>query len=201
MSWVKHPVTLTGEIVELIPLERSHFPELEAIAADSRIWEFMSFKAQDPARFKELFEIALAEREKGNQYPFVVYHKKEQRLVGSTRFIDLMPLHKRLEIGWTWLDPAYWATSVNPECKLLLMTYAFETLGTYRVQYRTDENNQRSRKAIAKIGATYEGVLRYDIVRDNGTRRNSAYFSVLDTEWDVVKKNLMSRLLHNPRSN
>jgi RimJ/RimL family protein N-acetyltransferase len=134
----------------------------------------------------------LIEREKGTQYPFVVIHKQENKIIGSTRLLDIHPAHKKLEIGWTWLHPGYWASAINLECKLLLLTYCFENFKANRVQLKTDENNLRSRKAIAKIGAHYEGILRNDQVRDNGTIRSTAYFSILNSEWENVKSNLSS---------
>ncbi len=107
--------------------------------------------------------------------------------------MDIQPNHKKLEIGWTWLHPDYWGTEVNLECKLLLLTYCFEELKTYRVQFKTDENNIRSRKAIEKIGGKFEGILRHDMIRDNGTKRNSAYFSIIDSEWGDVKRALVKK--------
>lgn len=108
--------------------------------------------------------------------------------------MDIHFLHRKLEIGWTWLHPDYWATAVNLECKFLLLSFSFEELKALRVQLKTDENNIRSRKAIAKIGGQYEGILRKDILRDNGTSRNSVYFSLLDNEWERAKINLQGLL-------
>ena len=101
--------------------------------------------------------------------------------------MNIEPVHKKLEIGWTWLHPEYWASEINLECKLLLMTFCFEEWNAVRVQLKTDENNIRSRKAIEKIGGQFEGVLRNDMIRDNGTNRNSVYFSILDTEWEMKR--------------
>jgi RimJ/RimL family protein N-acetyltransferase len=196
MNWIKNTPYLSGQTVELRPLEKEHFPELEALAKDMRIWEFMSFPVYESKKFHELFNLALEEREKGNQYPFVVFHKKTHKIIGSTRFLEMQPNHRKLEIGWTWLAPEYWATAVNPECKLLLLSYCFEELDTSRVMLRTDENNKRSRKAIEKIGGVFEGIIRHDVIRDNNTRRNSAWFSIIDTEWPETKTRLTS-LLNN----
>ena len=107
--------------------------------------------------------------------------------------------HKKLEIGSTWLHPDYWATAINPECKLLLLTYCFEVLQAVRVQLKTDEKNMRSRKAIEKIGGQFEGILRNDMIRDNYTKRNSAYFSIIDDEWKDKKARLIE--LHNLKLN
>ena len=105
--------------------------------------------------------------------------------------MDIFPKHKKLEIGSTWLHPGYWATEINLECKLLLLTYCFEELKAVRVQLKTDENNIRSRKAIEKIGGQFEGVLRNEIIRDNGTKRNSAIYSIIDEEWTAKKERLI----------
>jgi len=189
-NWLPHPIILKGEIVELRPLEKEHFNELIALAKDERIWEFYSINGAKEDRLLIALESGLIDREHGNQYPFVIYHKKEQKLIGSTRYIDIHPYHKKLEIGWTWLHPDYWASAVNLECKLLLLTYAFENLKAVRVQLKTDENNIRSRKAIQKIGGQFEGIQRQDMIRDNGTHRNSAYFGLIDKEWKNTKENL-----------
>lgn len=196
-NWIPTPTTLTGDTVELISLDRTHFQELETLATDKRIWEHYTFDGSDSTTFRKTLELALVEQQKGTQFPFIIYHKTDKRYVGSTRFMDMQPTHKKLEIGTTWLLPDYWGTAVNLECKLLLLTFCFETLQTYRVQLKTDENNIRSRKAIEKIGGRFEGILRSDMVRDNGTKRNSAYFSILNEEWAEVKIRLTSLVRHS----
>lgn len=189
-NWIGYPLTLQGQTVDLLSLEEMHFAELETLAKDKRIWEFYPFDGSDPGTFLNVFNTAITEREKGNQFPFVILHKRENRIIGSTRFLDIQVKHKKLEIGSTWLHPDYWATEINLECKLLLLTYCFENLHAVRVQLKTDENNLRSRKAIEKIGGRFEGILRNDMIRDNGTKRNSAYYSVIDEEWKEKKLKL-----------
>jgi RimJ/RimL family protein N-acetyltransferase len=189
-SWLPHPISLAGTLVELRPLGENDFAELEVMASDSRIWEFYSFDGSRPGKMTKVLQAALAEKEKGNQYPFAIFHKKDQRVIGSTRFMDIHPEHRKLEIGGTWLHPEYWKTSVNPECKLLLLTYAFETLKAVRVQLKTAEENIRSQKAIEKIGGVREGLLRNDMIRENNTNRNSVYFSIIESEWNAAKINL-----------
>ncbi|HTN16410.1 MAG TPA: GNAT family protein [Chitinophagaceae bacterium] len=190
MNWIEHPVRLEGSVVELLPLDKSHFTPLEQLAKDARIWEYYSVDPSKSCTFLEVFDGAFKERDKKTQYPFVIRHKDSGRIIGSTRFTEIQAQHRRLEIGWTWLSPEYWATGINLECKLLLLTYCFEELGTYRVQLRTDVLNLRSRKAIEKIGAQYEGVFRNDMVRENGTKRDSVYYSIIDAEWEQVKAQL-----------
>lgn len=183
---------LTGEIVDIIPLARIHFPELEKIAKDKRIWEHYAFDGSDSTTLRNTLEEALVEKEKGTQFPFVIFHKPTKNIIGSTRFMHIHPKNRKLEIGTTWLIPEYWGTSVNLECKLLLLTYCFETIKTVRVQLKTDENNVRSRKAIEKIGGKLEGILRNDMLRDDQSRRNSAYYSIIEEEWEDKKSKLIS---------
>ncbi|HOY08389.1 MAG TPA: GNAT family protein [Saprospiraceae bacterium] len=188
--WINEPVTLRGQTVDLIPLEPAHFAELSVLATDKRIWEFYVYDASVPEKFTSIFESAFTEKQNGSQFPFAILHKAENRLIGSTRLLDIQPNHKKLEIGSTWLHPDYWASAVNLECKLLLLTYCFEQLQTVRVQLKTDERNLRSRKAIEKIGGQFEGILRNDMIRDDGTYRNSAYYSLIIQEWPDKKRNL-----------
>ena len=144
----------------------------------------------DAANCLRHFNKALDDRQAGKQFPFVIIHKETSKIIGSTRLKDIRPEHRGIEIGWTWLHPDYWATGINEECKLLLLTFCFEDLKAIRVQLKTDENNLRSRKAIQKIGGTFEGILRQDLIRENGTIRTTAYFSLLDHEWPEKKINL-----------
>lgn len=194
MNWIEHPVQLTGSVVELLPLDKSHFTPLEQLAKDARIWEFYSVDPSKSCTFLEVFDAALKERDKKTQYPFVIRHKDSGKIIGSTRLTEIQARHRRLEIGWTWLAPEYWASGINLECKLLLLRYCFEQLKAYRVQLRTDVLNLRSRKAIEKIGAQYEGVFRNDMVRENGTKRDSVYYSIIDTEWEGVQSHLTGLL-------
>lgn len=194
MNWIKTSTLWSGELVELIPLEEKHFEALAVVAGEIRIWEFIPIDMSSKEKCFLTFASALTEKEKGTQFPFVIYHKQENKIIGSTRLMNIEAKHRKLEIGWTWLHPDYWATAINLECKLLLLTFCFEELKTIRVQLKTDENNIRSRKAIQKIGGKYEGVLRHDWIRDNGTIRNSAYFSIINTEWEHTKNNLTSVL-------
>lgn len=193
-SWIRHPVILNGKTIELIPLEKKHFDELLHAASDNRIWEFYPGDWSVKERFEEIYNSTLSMREHGLDYPFIIWHKATQRIIGSTRFLDIVAYDKRLEIGGTWLLPEYWGTHVNIDCKLTLLTFCFETLHTHRVQLKTQHNNVRSRKAIEKIGGIYEGILREHMIKDDGSYRSSAYFSILENEWPGVKINLQSKL-------
>lgn len=194
-NWIEHPLALHGREIDLLPLEEALFEGLLAAASDKRIWEFYPGDWSVPEKFFQVYKGSLSQREKGMEYPFVIYHKPTQSIIGSTRFLDIVPYDKRLEIGGTWLKTEYWATHINFDCKLALLTYCFETLKTHRVQLKTQHNNLRSRKAIEKIGGIYEGVIREHMLKDDGTYRSSAYFSILAHEWPGVKPRLENLLL------
>ncbi|WP_160138305.1 GNAT family N-acetyltransferase [Chryseobacterium sp. c4a] len=189
-KWISHPTTLEGTNVELIPLEKEHFEELFAAAADKDLWALIPTDGTDRTIFYQNYELALSERETERQYPFVIRHKETQKLIGSTRFFEIYPSDKKLEIGWTWITKEFWGTSINLECKLLLLTYCFEVLKTNRVQLKTKDNNIRSRKAIEKIGGVFEGILRKDKIQNDGTTRNAAYYSILDDEWEAARQKI-----------
>ena len=187
-SWITDPIVLENTLVKLVPLAFEHFSALQELAADKRIWEFYPVDGSEPHRIAAILEKAMAEKQKGTQYPFVLVDKRQNKLIGSTRYLDIQPLHRKLEIGFTWFHPDYWGSGLNKASKFLLLQHAFETLGTVRVQLKTDETNSRSRRAIEKIGGRYEGILRNDMIRENGSRRNSAYFSIIEQEWAEVKQ-------------
>jgi N-acetyltransferase len=196
-NWKTPPAPLKGNTVTLISLEKEHLAELEMVAKDKRIWDFYAYDASDSVRFQEIFEEAFVERAKGTQFPFVIFHHAHHKIIGSTRLWNMELKHRKLEIGATWLHPDYWATGINTECKLLLLTFCFEELHTSRVYLKTDENNHRSRKAIAKIGGKFEGILRNDMIRDNLTKRNSAYFGLIEEEWSETKQSLVQLIIDN----
>jgi RimJ/RimL family protein N-acetyltransferase len=193
--WIEHPTILRGNIIDLFPVEEIHFDELHAAASDKRIWEFYTGDWSVHETFLKVYNGSMNLRVLGKEYPFVIFHKPTQKIIGSTRFLDIVPYDRRLEIGGTWLMPEYWATSINFDCKLTLLTFCFETLKAKRVQLKTQHDNLRSRKAIEKIGGIYEGIIRKHMLKDDGTFRSSAYFSILDDEWETVKRNLQSRMM------
>ncbi len=194
MNWIPHPVILESERVKLVPLESGHFNDLIALGLQEKIWEFMSINGADSNRLLLHLKSAVLKRGTGEQYPFTVIDKQQNKIIGSTLFHNIFPEHRKLEIGWTWYDPSYWRTGFNRECKLLLLTHCFEVLKTVRVQLQTDENNHRSRTAILGIGATFEGIMRKERIRANGAFRNTAMYSILDDEWPAVKSLLEASL-------
>lgn len=194
MSWIQHPVILESERVKLVPLDSDHFPDLLKVGKQEKIWEFISINGADEQVLLAHLRSALLKRATGEQYAFTVIDKLTNKIIGSTLFHNIYPVHRKLEIGWTWYDPAYWRTGYNVECKQLLFTYAFETLKTVRVQLQTDANNQRSRTAIEGIGGVMEGMMRKERIRANGEFRTTVMYSIIDDEWPAVKQMLQNRL-------
>jgi RimJ/RimL family protein N-acetyltransferase len=186
-------IVLTGRWVQLEPLDQGHREGLRAAADDERIWQHTLAVARGEG-FDAWFDDVLAQRDADQQVPFAVRRLANDQLVGSTSYYDFNPRHKRIEIGSTWYNPAVWGTEVNPESKLLLLTYAFEVLGMNRVAFVTDSRNERSQAAIAKLGAVREGICRSHMVTQGGRVRDSILFSIIATEWPKVKEQLTARV-------
>jgi len=185
--------TLTGRFVQLEPLAEDHREGLRIAADDDRVWEHMTVLGRGP-EFDSVFDDALAQHAAGKRVPYAVRSLAMNELVGATGYIDPLPAHKRVEIGWTWYRVDQWATAVNPECKLLLLAHAFETLGYNRVSFVTDLRNTRSQAAIAKLGASREGVMRSHAISRGGRIRDSVLFAITATDWPGVKEQLTRRL-------
>ena len=185
-------VTLDGRFVRLEPLEERHREPVRPAAQHPEIFT-VTTSALGPL-FDPYIDNALKRSASGHELAFVVWHKAMDRPVGMTRYLNIEEPHRKLEIGSTWYEPSVWAGAVNPECKLLLMRHAFETLGFNRVEYKTDLRNARSRAAILKLGAKQEGILRKHMIMADGHVRDSVYFSVIDEEWPGVKAGLEKRL-------
>jgi RimJ/RimL family protein N-acetyltransferase len=192
------PVTLTGKVVSLEPLELRHAADLFALAQDPVLWTYMP---SDPSGSLEDMEHwiskALKGLKAGTALAFVIVDLATQRIVGSTRYFDFSQRNRGVEIGSTWLSPSVWRTGVNTECKYLLLRHAFETLEMIRVQLKTHHLNVRSQNAIERIGATREGVLRNHVIMPDGSYRHSVYFSIIESEWPQVKANLEAKMLHS----
>lgn len=192
-------IILDGKNVQLIPLEEAHFPELLEAASNQEIWELTSVNYSDPDIFFSNNYKALADKEAGTVYPFVILDKKNDSIIGTTRFLEISKADKKLEIGVTWLKKEYWGTMANLECKYLLLEYSFEKMKINRVQFRVKSDNIRSRKSIEKIGGQFEGIFRKDKIEPNGNFRNTAFYSIIDTEWDGVKNALLEKLKKEPQ--
>ena len=189
------PVILSGKYVQLEPLSEEHVPGLAQVGGDPSIWKYMLYgDVINEQRMLEWVRDLLSRRAAGTDMPFAVRHMATGRLAGATRYLEIRPAHRGLEVGGTWYGLEFQRTPVNTETKYLLLRHAFETLGCIRVQLKTDSRNERSQKAIERLGAVREGVLRNHMVLDDGTFRHSVYYSILDTEWPVVKKNLEEKL-------
>jgi RimJ/RimL family protein N-acetyltransferase len=189
-NWIT-PVTLTGKHVRLEPLSEVHVPGLAEIGAGQDFWRFMVYgDINNEADLRKWALEILSRAKRGTDLPFAVIHLASGRLAGATRYMNMIPNDRGLEIGGTWYGTEFQRSAVNTECKYLLMTYAFETLRAIRVQLKTDLLNERSQKAIERLGAKKEGVLRNHMILPDGRIRDSVFYSILDTEWLDVKKNL-----------
>lgn len=184
---------LKGYRIQLEPLNEKHKHELYHAAQDKSIWMYNSSKAFGD-QFYCWFDKAMNCFEQQHHLPFIVRHLSDKKIIGSTRCYDINIEHQRLTIGYTWYIPEVWSTYVNPECKLLLLTFAFEDLKMNRVEFVTDSRNLRSRAAIKKLGAIEEGVLRHHMVLDDGFIRDSVIFSIIKPDWVQVKAMLQLRL-------
>jgi len=182
------PVTLTGNVVRLEPLSEAHVPGLAAIGLNNDIWRWMPYGAmRDEPDLRKWVQEMLNRKKHGADFPFAVIHLATGRVAGATRYMDIHPRDYALEIGGTWYGVEFQRTGVNTEAKYLLLRHAFEELKCIRVQIKTDLRNERSQKAIERIGAVREGVLRNNMIMPDGYKRSSVYYSILDTEWPAVK--------------
>jgi RimJ/RimL family protein N-acetyltransferase len=184
-------VVLTGKDVRLEPMTEAHIPALAEIGVGQMFWDFMVYgRMETDDDMRGWVQDILSRAEKGTDLPFVAIHLASGRVAGATRYMNIMPHDRGLEIGGTWYGPEFQRTVVNTECKYLLLSHAFETLGCIRVQLKTDLRNERSQKAIERIGAVKEGILRNHMILPDGHYRHSVFYSILDTEWPKVKKRL-----------
>jgi len=189
------PITLEGEFVRLEPLSyEKHFADLCAVGFDEEIWRWSPKQIKTEADLQNYVETALDEQRRGVSLPFATVLKETGHTIGSTRFGNIDLANKRVEIGWTWIGLEFQRTFVNSEAKLLMLSHAFETWNCNRVELKTDALNDRSRRAILRIGAKEEGILRKHVVTDSGRLRDTVYFSILDDEWQAVKQNLQNKL-------
>lgn len=188
------PLTLEGKSVRLAPLKFSHLDELFAAATDESLWLWTTNNIRSREDMLRYVETALGEFERKTSLPFVTIEKSTGAIVGSTRFGNIVPEHRKTEIGWTWINPRRQRTSINTEAKLLMLTHAFETWRCVRVELKTDALNEKSKRAIRRLGAQEEGVLRRHLITDAGRFRDTIYFSIIDSEWLAVKAALEEKL-------
>ncbi|MED3575626.1 GNAT family protein [Cytobacillus praedii] len=185
---------LTGDSVKLVPLEQIHEVPLWEASDKKEIWTYMATKIESQEELSAEITKALIAKEQGSQYPFAVFHKERNEIVGSTRFLDISIANKSAEIGFTWYHPSVWRTKVNTECKYLLLMHAFENWQLNRVFFKTDGRNTRSQQAIARLGAVKEGVMRKDRIISDGYARDTVYYSILNEEWPIIKKRLLEKM-------
>lgn len=184
---------LRGEMVRLVPISFDHLEGLWEAARPDEIWTYMATTVRSKEEMVQMIASSIQKRELGTDYTFTVVNQEDQ-IIGSTRYLDILPEHRSLEIGSTWYHPDSWRTRVNTECKYLLLQHAFESWNFRRIQLKTDSRNLRSQKAIERIGAVKEGTLRKDRKISGGYVRDTVYFSILNEEWETVKKELEIKL-------
>jgi RimJ/RimL family protein N-acetyltransferase len=184
------PVVLEGRFVRLEPLALDHTGPLAEAGVDPSIFRWFSDRLDRPEAFETWVATALDELARGVSLPFATVDAASGQVIGSTRFMNIVPAHLRVEIGGTWLAPSAQRTGANREAKFLMLRHAFETWHVRRVEFKTHASNARSRAALAGIGAVEEGTLRKHMVMPDGSARDSVYFSITDDEWPAVKARL-----------
>ena len=192
------PIVLEGDFVRLEPMTLEHHAGLSAVGLDPEIWRFTLVVVQTPEEMRGYMDAALELQRGGTTLPFVTIERSSGQIVGSTRFGNYDPANRRIEIGWTWIAPRWQRTAINTEAKYLMLSHAFEKLHCVRVELKTDVLNTRSRKAMLRIGAKEEGVLRKHSLVWDGRYRDSMYYSILDDEWATVKQELEKMLIRRP---
>ena len=188
------PLTLTGRFVRLEPLRIEHLDRLCEVGLEAEIWRWSPEPITAPEAMKKYVETALDEQRRGVSLPFVTIEQATGRLVGATRFGNIDAQNRRTEIGWTWITPDRQRTYVNTDAKFLMLSHAFEVWKCIRVEFKTDALNEKSRSAILRLGAKQEGIFRQHMICASGRLRDSVYFSILDSEWQGVKENLLRKL-------
>ena len=188
------PITLNGQSIRLEPLRLDHTPDLAGVGLHADLWRLQPAPITTEDDMRRYVQTALDDQQRGNSLPFVMVDTRTNQVIGSTRYMDIALQHFRLEIGATWLTPAQQRSRANTEAKLLLLGYAFETLGIKRVVFKTEALNEQSRKALLRIGAREEGMFRQHLYTASGRARDMVYFSILGEEWPGVKAALIGRL-------
>jgi RimJ/RimL family protein N-acetyltransferase len=192
-------VSLAGRYARLEPLTLAHLPALTAAGADPEIWKWYSVNGATPETMRAFVTDALEAQARGTAAPFTVFDAAGA-IVGSTRFGNIAPAHRRAEVGWTFLAPRCQRTGINTEMKYLMLRHAFEAWGLHRVEFKTDALNEKSRNALRRIGAIEEGTLRKHMITFTGRARDSVYYAITDSDWPRVKAHLEGLLCHPERS-
>lgn len=193
------PVTLEGTLVRLEPLSMDHLPALAEAAKDPRIWQWWTDRMETEDDMRKYIQSGLDGAAAGTVMPWATRAKKDNCVVGATRFADIQTRHRSLEIGWTWMNPAYQRTGINIEAKYLQLHHAFEVMGARRVAFKTHHENLKSQTAIQALGAKPEGVFRNHYVMHDGSPRHSHWYSIIAEEWPEVKARLEERMARHSR--
>ncbi len=195
--FVVRPVTLEGRFVRLEPLSRDHLDGIVAAGSFEEIWTWISVRPSGREGFERWVDDALAARDAGSELPFTTFDRASGEIVGGTRYLNITPESRRLEIGWTWITPRVQRTYVNTEAKYLQLRHCFEDLRCRRVELKTDRRNEKSRNAMLRIGAQFEGIARKQMLTFDGTNRDNAWFAIVDDDWPAVKQRLESILVRD----
>lgn len=191
--WIE-PITLTGLRVVLEPLSLEHLDGMINAVKDGELWKLWFTSIPAPETAEAYIKTALEMRENAGAMPFIVRDRESNKIIGSTRYFNVDEGNQRLEIGYTWYSESYQRTAVNSECKYLLLSHAFEKLEAIAVEFRTHWHNQKSRAAIARLGAKQDGVLRNHQKNADGGYRDTVVFSIINLEWPAVRQSLMFKL-------
>jgi len=193
------PLVLEGAVVRLEPLSLAHVDALARVGLAPELWRLQPKAIGSVDEMRAYVQAALDDEERGVSLPFAIVERDSGQVIGSTRYMDIAPAHRRLEIGATWLYPGRQRSGANTDAKRLLLTHAFEVLGAQRIVFKTEALNTQSRAALARIGAVEEGIFRRHLLADSGRARDMVYFAILDDEWPAVK--LLLAQLQAPRAN
>lgn len=183
-------IVLVNDVVTLRTMALTDIDAIFEAGNFSEIWTHLIVTIQSREDAANFVEQSLYNQKLGKEHPFVIIDNQTNRIIGGTKLMNLDHTHMRIELGFSWLSPSYWRSPINSNCKYLLMQYCFEVLQLNRVQIQADERNMRSRNAIARIGATQEGIFRDHMIRKDGTPRNTVIFSVIRPEWPIVKMHM-----------
>jgi RimJ/RimL family protein N-acetyltransferase len=187
-------IILEGSYARLEPLNSRHLNDLAEVGFDPELWRWIPSAVSSVAEMSAYIETALDELSKGVSLPFATVNRDSGKAIGSTRFGNINLPNKRVEIGWTWIGREWQRTAINTEAKLLMLSHAFDVWQCNRVEFKTDALNERSRAAIARLGAKQEGIFRQHMVCDSGRIRDTVYFSIVDSEWPYVRQRLAEKL-------
>jgi len=193
IKWLNE-INIKGDLVIIKPLILDYTAELTDAVKDGELWDLWYTSAPKPEEVKKYIQKAQKEFELDSSLPFVVIGKEDNKVVGTTRYMNADPKNKRLEIGTTWYSKSAQRTGINTECKYLLLKHAFENLKCIAVEFRTHFHNSQSRNAIERLGAKQDGVLRNHSIDKTGNLRDTVVFSIIDSEWNTVKQSLEFRM-------